>query len=492
MNLKEVVKDYVNACFTGLWIQTQEPTEAETEIQSLAESNNWTVLRWDIAEGWSSPGKPAADPGNPQVPLKVLRQATVPGSDSTTIMILHNYHRFLQNPVVMQDVFNTVMRGKTSRAFLVVLSPVVAIPSELEKVFVVIEHQLPDESAINTIAMDLCEGHSINGSAESVRAAAGLTRYEAEGAFALSLARHAKLQSEEIWELKESMLKKSGILQMHRGKEAFDELGGLEGLKSFCKKALNTKENNPTRPKGILLLGVPGTGKSAFAKALGNETNRPTLILDVGALFGSLVGQTEERIRQALKIADAMSPCVLFVDEIEKALSGTGGEGDGGVSTRLFGTLLTWLNDHTSDVFFVGTCNDVSKLPPEFSRAERFDGIFFMDLPSQDERLKIWDLWMPHFRIQDSTTRTVMVEDKNWTGAEIKACCRLAALLDVPITKAAKHIVPVAVTAATKVQSLREWASNRCLSANTGAIYHHEEQAIQTTKTRRAIKQKEN
>ena len=147
------------------------------------------------------------------------------------------------------------------------------------------------------------------------------------------------------------------------------------------------------RPRGVLLLGVPGTGNSAFAKALGNETGRPTLMLDIGALMGSLVGETERNVRQALRIADAMSPCILFVDELEKGLSGVGGNGDSGVSTRMFGTLLTWMADHTSDVFVIATANDVSKLPPELTRAERLDATFFLDLPAKPERQAIWAMY---------------------------------------------------------------------------------------------------
>ena len=181
-------------------------------------------------------------------------------------------------------------------------------------------------------------------------AAAGLTRYEAEGAFFLSLVRHGKVTAEAVWELKSQMLKKSGLLSLHRGTESFANLGGLEAMKSFCLRAIRSQgHRNPLRRPGVLLLlGVPGTGKSAFAKALGTETGRPTLILDIGSLMGSLVGQTEQNIRQALKIADAMAPCILFLDEVEKALSGANGTGDSGVSARLFGTFLTWLNDHDS------------------------------------------------------------------------------------------------------------------------------------------------
>ncbi|MCC7418912.1 MAG: AAA family ATPase [Planctomycetaceae bacterium] len=158
----------------------------------------------------------------------------------------------------------------------------------------------------------------------------------------------------------------------HRAKRspAFSGLGGLESLKAFCLRALRrTVVSSAVRARGILLLGIPGTGTSAFAKALGQESGRPTLILDVGALMGSLVGQTEERTRQALRTVDAMAPAILVIDEVERALGAASGSNDSGVSTRLLGTLLTWLNDHESDVFVVCTANDVSRLPPEFPSA---------------------------------------------------------------------------------------------------------------------------
>jgi SpoVK/Ycf46/Vps4 family AAA+-type ATPase len=230
-------------------------------------------------------------------------------------------------------------------------------------------------------------------------------------------------------------------------------------------------EANPLkRPRGVLLLGVPGTGKSQFCKALGNETGRPTLTLDIGSLMGSLVGQTESNIRQALKIADAMSPCVLMIDEIEKALSGVGNSGatDSGVSARLFGTFLTWLNDHQSDVFVVCTCNDISKLPPEFARAERFDGVFFLDLPGASQKGGIWDICLDLFDLDSEQPKP---NTQDWTGAEIRSCCRLASLLDVPLTESAKNVVPVAVTAAETVDRLRTWASGRCLDADRPGIY---------------------
>lgn len=186
--------------------------------------------------------------------------------------------------------------------------------------------------------------------------------------------------------------------------------------------------------------------------------------------MGSLVGQTESNIRQALKIADAMAPCVLFLDECEKALAGvaSSGQTDSGVSARLFGTFLSWLNDRTSDVFVMATCNDITKLPPEFSRAERFDGVFFLDLPGATQKGTIWDICLSLFDLDPNQPQP---RTKDWTGAEVRSCCRLAALLNVSLVEAAKNVVPVAVTAAESVSRLQAWASGRCLDADVPGLY---------------------
>ena len=166
-----------------------------------------------------------------------------------------------------------------------------------------------------------------------------------------------------------------------------------------------------------------------------------------------------------------MAPCVILIDELDKALSGVGGTGDSGVSTRMFGTLLTYLSDHESDVFVVASANDISKLPPELSRAERFDGVFFLDLPGAEQREQIWAMYLRKFGLDPDQRRPPSNE---WTGAEIRSCCRLAALLDVPLLEAATSIVPVAVTAGETVEKLRQWASGRCLSADRPEIYSRE------------------
>ena len=358
---------------------------------------------------------------------------------------------------------------------MIVLSPVVQIPIELERQFVVVEHDLPGRDQLEQIAQGIAveEGELPEGDDLGLvlDAASGLTRMEAENAFSLSLVRHGKLAPETLWELKTGALKKSGLLTLHRGGETFDDLGGLRCLKGFCMKALEGSRRGSVRARGVLLLGVPGRRESRLSRRLSatRPGDRPWSWTS-GSLMGSLVGQTEERTRQALKIADAMAPCVLFVDEIEKALSGSqsSGQTDSGVSARLLGTLLSWLNDHESDVFVVATANDVSKLPPELTRAERFDGIFFLDLPDREEKDAIWRMYIEKFGLKPDQ---LLPQDRDWTPAEIKATCRLAALLDDSVHHAAQYIVPIAVTAGESVERLRNWASGRCLAADQPGIY---------------------
>ncbi len=479
MQLSQQLDEYISACFTGLWVHSHEHDDAIREIGQLCRDRDWRMAVWDINQGLQLPSHTgeasAADAGDPLAAIRALQALGNP--DSSAILVLQNFHRFLGSPEVIQAVSRQITNGKQNRTFLVILAPVADIPRELEKLIVVLEHQLPNREQLTEIARGIAtqEGELPAGDDldRVIDAAAGLSRFEAEGAFSLALVRHGRVEPSTIWGLKSQALIKSGLLSLHRGGETFEQLGGLDSLKAFARRALLRSHRQPhaPRPRGVLLLGVPGTGKSAFCKALGNETGRPTLILDVGSLLGSLVGQSEERTRQALKIVDAMAPCVLMVDEVEKALSGaTGAATDSGVSARIFGNLLSWLNDHESDVFVVCTANDVSKLPPEFARAERFDALYFLDLPGKDQREAIWQQYIRAYRLDPAQRRP---DDSNYTGAEIKSCCRLAALLDVPLTQAAANVVPVAATAAETVETLRSWANGRCLSADLAGIYQH-------------------
>ncbi|MCB9922384.1 MAG: AAA family ATPase [Planctomycetaceae bacterium] len=475
MQLSHQLAEYVRACFAGVWIESQEHEDAILEIAQLCHREAWMFAQWDIEQGLRTTCK--LGDASVSDPLSAVRVANdISDPDTVCVLVLTNMHRFLGSVEIVQALARQVHLGKQHRATLVILSPVIQLPPELEKLFVVLQHELPDRSQLEDIARSIATEETELPSADELsrvlESAAGLTRYEAENAFSLSLVRHGCLHADVVNDLKAQTLKKSGLVGLHSGTERFDQLGGLDNLKAFCLRAVRRQGTRSTRlrPRGVLLLSPPGCGKSQFAKALGNETGRPTLTLDIGRLMGSLVGESEGNIRRALRIADAMAPCVLFCDELDKGLSGVGGssQADSGVSSRLFGNFLTWLSDRESDVFVVATANDISKLPPEFARAERFDSVFFIDLPDADQRQVIWQIYSEQFGLDEQP----LPKDDLWTGAEIRACCRLAALLDVPLIQAANNIVPVAVTARESVERLRSWADGRCLSADNTGVYH--------------------
>ena len=487
--LKEKLNELISACFSGIWIETHEDHEALTEISKLCSENDWSLATWDVDRGLVvGSGDNLLEATDPLAAIKAVNAMATP--DGAAILVMHNLHKFISSTEVIQALQHQLLAGKQNRTFVIGLSPTVSIPTELEKLFVVVEHALPDRAQLEEILRSIAveEGEIPSGSKlETVLdAACGLTRMEAENAFSLSLVRHGRIEPEAIWELKAGMLRKSGLMKLCHGEEDFDSLGGLENLKAFTKRCLlqSSRDSPLKQPRGVLLLGVPGTGKSAFAKCLGQETGRPTLVLDIGSLMGSLVGESEANVRRALRIADAMQPCILFVDELEKGLSGASGSGksDSGVSSRLLGTLLSWMNDHTSNVYLIATCNDISKMPPELSRAGRFDGIVFLDLPNRQQKDLIWQQYLKSYEID---TEQTLPSDRNWTGSEIRSCCRLAALLDVPVKQAAQNVVPIATTAGESVERLRDWATGRCLDAEKGGIYQHRKNSSSRRKVSR-------
>lgn len=475
MTLASRMNELIRAGFSGIWISSHEHQDAIADLAAMAREEGWQLATWNIERGLHAVGNVAIT-AEASDPLAAVRAVTTPtGEDATSIFVLENFHRFLGSAEIVQAVSHAVFLGKLNRSFLVILSPMVQLPPELEKLFVTVEHELPGREQLLEIAQgiateagELPEGRELD---DVLDAASGLTRYEAEGAYSLSLVRHGKLAPAAIWELKTQTLKKSGLLTLYRGGNNFESLGGLNSLKAFTRRALIHRgpSRDRVKPRGVMLLSPPGCGKSEFCKTLGNEVGRPVLILDVGSLMGSLVGQSEERTRQALATVDAMAPCVLMIDEVEKAFAGaSGNSGDSGVSSRMFGSFLSWLNDHESDVFVVCTANDIQKLPPEFVRAERFDAVYFLDLPDRKQKDEIWSLYLKRYGLDASEPRP---KDELWTGAEIKSCCRLAALLDSPLMRVAENVVPVAVTSGESVERLRQWADGRCLSAEHLGVY---------------------
>jgi SpoVK/Ycf46/Vps4 family AAA+-type ATPase len=299
-------------------------------------------------------------------------------------------------------------------------------------------------------------------------AAQGLTWEEAENALALALVREKKFDPHAICTLKAQMVEKAAALQFSQFTETFVTLGGLENLKEWTlNRFQNRRSGLPFR--GILLLGVPGTGKSHFAKALGNEVGWPVLSLDMGRVFGSLVGESEAKMREALKVVDAMAPCVLFIDEIEKGLAGVGGSSsDGGTTQRVGGTFLTWLNDHDSQVFVIATCNDYSKLPSEYTRMGRWDGIFFVDNPGTGERAQILKIYLDQFQVSPKGKNLPDLD--GYSGAEIRQVAIEAAYSGGDLTAAARFVIPIARSQKGQIDALREWARVRTIPASRPAV----------------------
>lgn len=302
MSLTQRLREYIAACFTGLWIQSHEHEDALAEITRLCHEESWRLAMWNVDQGLQVAAQQATqslDTASSD-PLAAIRALNALGTaDSSALLVLVNFHRFVASAEIVQALAHQIAAGKQNRTFVLVLSPVVQIPTELEKQFVVLEHDLPGREQLSEIVRGIAtQENELPDGIEFERvleASAGLTRYEAEGAYSLSLVRHGRITPEVIWELKSQMLKQSGLLSLHRGAETFSGLGGLDALKAFCLRAVHRRASSDgsCRPRGILLLGVPGTGKSQFCKSLGTETHRPTLTLDIGSLLGSLVGQTE-------------------------------------------------------------------------------------------------------------------------------------------------------------------------------------------------------
>lgn len=319
-------------------------------------------------------------------------------------------------------------------------------------------------------------------------AAAGLTDTEADLAFRLAKEKVGLDKREAIKIIaneKSQIIRKSGILDYYQTNENLDSsVGGLDKLKDWLKlrsKAFERKAKDfgLKEPKGMLLLGVPGTGKSLTAKSIASEWNQPLLKLDIGKVFQAEVGSSENNIRLAIQTAEAIAPCVLWIDEIEKGLSSAGGEKDGGTNSRVFSTILTWMQEKTKPVFVVATANNISNLPPELLRKGRFDEIFFIDLPTRKERENIFHIHLKK-NGQTGITNFESLGEKSryFNGAEIEEVVKESMFNayiennENPEVKlshlisACDQIVPLAITMKTKIDGLREWASTRARTAS--------------------------
>jgi AAA+ superfamily predicted ATPase len=454
-----VLQDYLKAGYPTLCILTQEPHRAEQAV--ICE--NWRFFAWDCITGIREAGLP-----------KVAEEITDPVHALTwlhgqvdTILIVHNLHLFMENPEVIQALQNGVIRWKATGCALVMISPIILLPPEVEKFFTLIDLPLPGIERLFDVQCDIARPLNINPNKKAARAAKGLTEFEAETAYALSLIRHGYFSSRIVSEQKAQMIRKSRLMEFWEPAR-IEDVGGLDNLKEFIRnraKAFSPENENLPRPKGILLVGIPGTGKSLTCKAAASILGWPLIRLDIGALKGSLVGESERKMREATRVIEAFGEAVTWVDELEKAFAGvrSSGESDAGTTASMFGHFLTWMAETTASVLVMATANDITKLPPELLRAGRFDATFFVDLPGFTERTEI-------IRIMNRKYHTEIPLEfasklQGYTGAEIEQLAK-DSLYD-GLDPAFESLVPLYRTMREDIQTLRDWAKSRARRANT-------------------------
>jgi SpoVK/Ycf46/Vps4 family AAA+-type ATPase len=333
-----------------------------------------------------------------------------------------------------------------------------------------------------------------DGREKIAKAALGLTLNEAENAFARAMVNDGKLSDEDIdvvLDEKRQTIRKSGILEFVNVDIALEDIGGLENMKRWLEKRNNSwldqaKKYELPAPKGVLITGVPGCGKSLTAKAIAAAWGLPLLRMDIGKIFAGLVGSSEQNMRTAIRTAEAIAPCVLWIDEIEKGFSGSSGTGDSGTSSRVFGSFLTWMQEKTKSVFVIATANNIDKLPPEFLRKGRFDEIFFVDLPTKAERRIIWNVHLKkrlksaevvgNLKIDQQLSDRLADISEGYSGAEIEqaviiglfeAFSEQRSISEQDLTKALVNMVPLSVTQSENIEAIRDWANVRAVAATS-------------------------
>ena len=455
-------KSYLKAGYSAIWVNTLEPARAEQTLGRIAlETNKEDAppLHWDIGQGLVNlaTGTAVICPS----PVEAVKNAAK--APDGTVVFMWYLHRLLSGLEVTQTIQNVLPTLKTKGNCIVVLAPSSEkLPEELARVFTTLDFALPTRDELYQVAAKIGEPYNVAPPAEPnglVDAALGLTDMEAEDSFALALVETGRFDAAVVAREKAGALLRQAKIEMSTFQERFSGLGGLEVLKEYTLNAAKSPLS-----MGVLLLGPPGVGKSHFAKALGKELAIPTLSLDFGRMMGSLVGQSEATIREALKAVDAMGRVVLFIDELEKGLAGvqSSGQLDSGTKAGVGASYLKWASDRQPGrAYVVATVNDITQLPPEYTRAGRFDVIFWLDLPNAEEKGLIWDIYQAKFKVDGPRP-----PDEGWTGAEIQSACRTAAMLSCDLVKAAQYIVPTSKTMAEKIDALREWAAGRAIPAS--------------------------
>jgi SpoVK/Ycf46/Vps4 family AAA+-type ATPase len=461
---------------TLLVLVTHEEERALEAIKAVCEGGKRSALTWDVADDWrllagSGSPPPARDP------LAALDH--IGKVEGEALFVLKDFHDFWANPQIRRNLRGLVQRLKFTRKSVLVTTPTRKVPDELKDEAVVLELAPPTAAELEAVLERLTKapGVKVNltklGREKLVQAALGLTAAQAHRVFAKGVIdgvlddRDIDLVTEE----KKQIIRESRALEFYPVTETAADVGGLGVLKEWLRLrerafTQEARDYGLPAPKGIALIGIPGTGKSLTAKMIGGLWRLPLLRLDVGALYGSLLGESEERARQALRLAETTAPSLLWIDELDKALAH--GSNDSGTSTRLFGTILTWMQEKTAPVFVVATANNIASLPPELLRKGRFDEIFFLDLPSREERREIVAVHLRKRKRlpQDFDVERLAQASEGYVGAEIEQ-----AVLDAmyagfaggreftteDVAAALRRQVPLSVSQRETIEALRAW-----------------------------------
>lgn len=475
-----------------IYVVSHEEERVVATLAALAQKQDKPLQLWSATDGLracAANGRPGqvlrADVGDPTAILQLAQE-----TQTAEIYLLKDFHPYLQDHHIIRRLRDVVYAFKASYKTLILLSPTLVLPQELEKDVAVVDFPLPDFDAIAEILHQLYREMNGKGgfevrltkreASQLIRAAQGLTLSEAESAFAKSIVDDGLLGADDISRVlkeKEQVIRKSQILEYCTSPCRIEDIGGLDQLKLWLlrrKKAMAfvAKDSLLPAPRGLLLLGAPGCGKSLTAKAVASAWSLPLLRLDFGKIYSGLVGSSEDNLRRVLKVAESVAPAVLWVDEIEKGLSGLQGAGDGGTSARVVGTFLTWMQEKQSQVFVVATANKIESLPPELFRRGRFDEIFFVDLPNPLARKEILAIHLRRFKVEVATSAIDALARAcdGFSGAEIEhgiieamyaAFAEQRQPTENDVKQAFKEIIPLSVTYADDISRLRSWASHR-------------------------------
>ena len=486
--MRAQITNYVRAGYPGVYLVSHEEQRVEGELKAVAAALKYRLFAWSATEGLVDTADGSAKQAND--PLEAV--AAVGELPENTIVLLRDFHLFLQdgNPVLIRAVKDSLSAGKAKGRCLVVLGCRQVLPPELEREFVVVDFALPGKGELGTVLDAICVSAKLRKPAGDEReqvldAATGMTCTEAENAYALAVIETRKVDPGIVAREKAQTVKKNGLLEVVEVRDTLDDIGGLDVLKDWLLKrrdafSKRAKEYGLPCPRGLLIVGIPGTGKSLTAKATASVFGRPLLKLDAGKLYGSLVGQSEGNLRSVIQVAEAIAPCVLWLDEIEKGLAGSKSSGstDGGTSARVFGSFISWMQEKTAPVFVVATANDVTQLPPELLRKGRWDDLFFVDLPNEQERRVIWEIQIRKYgRDPGQFDLHALVEmSMGYTGAEIEqsvidALYSAFAEGQEPTTGLVCQVtadsVPLSKLMSEQIAGLRKWAVGRCRMATS-------------------------